>query len=601
MPASDPSQRDRFWTLLALLCGVAVLSRIAYVGFQAAYDPWFLVPVNDGQFYVDWASRLAEGSGEPGGAYYLAPLYPLLLSVVFLLLGPGLPTIYVLQQCLSIGTAVAIATRGRKLLGDRAALVAATLFAFHHPLIYFASRLQGETLAILFLVWAVVDRMDADEDGKWHIPFLMGLATLARPNLLLVALLWIVADLIRRRWRRAILFAAIFAMTLAPVAMRNYIVSGHLVPVSANGGLTLQHGNGPGAVGRYTAIPGMSADVNLQRSDATRVASLRSGKALDDVEADGWWGRQAVATRLADPIGSMELFARRILLTTTDYEIGLESWPSLDPVPARWVIRGAGFVGVAVIPFALLLGLSISVLLDKEYRRRLTVDFWIALFACLLTPLIFYVSSRYRLPFSALLCLSAGVGIQRLRELRWRWGSATTAGAVVFTFSLLLSLTADVRLERVAYHRNASHVRMVAGDVEGSRREALAAVLLDDADAGAHYGLGVALERTGDLPGAMRQYRVALDRDPYFSPAGESLARLLVLQNRADEAVAVLEEALQRTPTCHGCWQKLLAAWVVLENPQRALDVRERIRQAGFEISDDLQQNLDRLVGDAIP
>ena len=53
------------------------------------------------------------------------------------------------------------------------------------------------------------------------------------------------------------------------------------------------------------------------------------GREFDEVEADGWWGRQAVDARLSDPSGSLALLARRVLLLVNSRELGLD-YPTWD-------------------------------------------------------------------------------------------------------------------------------------------------------------------------------------------------------------------------------------------------------------------------------
>ncbi|MDH3629190.1 MAG: tetratricopeptide repeat protein [Acidobacteriota bacterium] len=595
---SEAIPRDRFYSVLALICGVAVVTRVAYLGFQASVDPWFSVPTNDAKYFVDWARSIVEHGTGPSGAYYLAPLYPMLMSLLWFVAGPSLPLIYVLQHGISIATAAVVAIGGRHVVGPRAALFAAALFVFHHPLIYFASRIQGETLAIGLLLWAVVDRVRRDDDRIWHVPLLLGLATLARPNLLLIALLWIAADVLRRRWRRAFVFGAIFVLTLAPIAVRNFVASGHFVPVSANGGMTLYHGNGRDAGGQFTGVPGMVTDVTLQRSEATRFARMQSGDmSLDDVEADAWWARQAIEERIGHPIDSLGLLGRRVLLTAANYEIGLESYPALDPTPSRLVFRLGGSAGIAFIPFALLLGLSATVVFDRRWRRKIPVDFWLALLGCLATPLLFYVSSRYRVPLTALMCVPAGLGVERILAENWGLRSrATIAGIAVLLGSLGLSALVDVNSERVGYHRNASQARLDSGDIASALLEAREAVRLGEEDAGSHCVLGIVLERSGEFDGAIESYREALRRDEYFAFASEALSRLLARRGDTDEAIEVLERALRVTPSCRDCWYNLMAVWIVKGDPGHASEVRGRMRAAGFAVPDHLKVALDQLM-----
>ena len=80
-------------------------------------------------------------------------------------------------------------------------------------------------------------------------------------------------------------------------------------------------------VGLIEPARGFSGEVGRQREEATALARRLSGLDLDEVEADGWWGRRALETRLKDPAGSMVLLARRAVLTIDNHEHGLDYAP----------------------------------------------------------------------------------------------------------------------------------------------------------------------------------------------------------------------------------------------------------------------------------
>ena len=64
----------------------------------------------------------------------------------------------------------------------------------------------------------------------------------------------------------------------------------------------------------------------------------------------------------------------------------------------------------------------------------------------------------------------------------------------------------------------------------------------------AHLSLGVVRQRQGSPARAEAEYRVALDLDPWFTPARFNLANLLNSQERNADAETVLREGLERVP-----------------------------------------------------
>src|SRR6185436_17149901 len=108
------------------------------------------------------------------------------------------------------------------------------------------------------------------------------------------------------------------------------------VPVSANGGVVFWLGNAPGAVGVYTPAAGFTGSLATQQREAIDEASARAGRALDAVEADGFWWREGLRVRAADPAGTIALLIRRALLTIDSAEHGLDYAPALDENPLRF-------------------------------------------------------------------------------------------------------------------------------------------------------------------------------------------------------------------------------------------------------------------------
>jgi tetratricopeptide (TPR) repeat protein len=543
---------------LATVLAAGAGARIAYVMALPGYDPSFARPLLDGQYYLDWARSLVAGGAGPGGAFYLAPLYPYLLAGFIRLFGENLTLLYLLQNATTVLVAALLAVTARRLAGDRAALAAASLVLLMPTPLFFASRPVGESLALLLLCGALSLAGSERLEASGVAGALAGLASLARPNLLLVTAVWAFADTGAKRWRHAACAVLGTALVLAPVALRNMRVSGHFVPVSSNAGMTLYHGNGPGATGGYTPPAGFSGRVATQRDEATTFARIRSGMpSLDPVEADRYWGRQAIRARLADPIGTLRLVSWRLLLLVDGYEHGLDDSPALDPNPWR---------RVAPVPFGWVLGMALAGLVLAGWQRTGGRIVWGAIAACAAAPVVFYAASRYRLPLAVVLCLPAGIGVAELtRAVR----EAPTARKTLLAFStglsvVLLSILVPsgelARSEEAGALANRVDVEQRAGDLDAALRTARAAVSLDPSNAMALYNLGVVLQAKGRAGEADEAYRRVLRLDAGNAGAAGNLASLLIAAGRPADAVAVVREALARGAGNDVCWNNLVVA-----------------------------------------
>lgn len=569
---------------------VGLVLRVAYVLADRASDPAFSLPLLDGAYYLGWARYLvASGGANPPGAFYLAPLYPHGLALFLAAFGESWTALYVAQEGMAIGAAILLGVTAGRLAGPAAGWACGGLAALYHPLLYLAAKPLGEVpsvaLVALALALGPLGARGRREAGRGA---LLGLAALARPNLLAVPALWAAALIVRRRSSAALLVVGVVAL-VTPVAIRNLLASGHFVPISSNAGLTLYHGNGPGALGVFTPPRGFSGGVSTQREEATALASLRSRRALDPVEADRFWRSEAVRTRLADPIGSVRLLGSRLLLLLDDHEHGLDYPPALDRNPVRWI---------APVPFAAILGLALIGVCLSGWERSGGWAVWGAIVGAAAAPLLFFVSSRYRLPASALLCVPAGVGVAAILA-RWRAGQLRAAarpiaaGCALALLSFLVPSSRFAAREEPSLLANRAAVLAAAGRLDEAERDLRRTLELDPSSAMARFNLGVVLERKGREEEAEGAYRDALREDPERVEAAGNLAGILIRRGAVPEAVAVLEAALARRPTFAAAWGNLAVAHLAAGNADAAREIAERAASFGVRLRPEILAAID--------
>jgi len=601
---SGPRRAERWFGVgLLIVLGAGLVLRMLYVHAQVGSDPWFVAPRLDGAAYLAWGRAWAEGRGVPAGAFYLAPLYPWALALLFRLGGDAPATLYVVQQVLSVATAGALAVAGRPSVGSAGALASAVLFLGYAPLEFFASRPLGETLALALLVAALAIGLRASRVGWFGLAgLLVGAATLARPNLLLVGLAWVAVEAARRHTRRALWLVVGLALAILPVTVRNWVVSGHVVLVSSNAGITLYHGNGPGARGVYhhpQGFPRGLETIEQQRADATRVARARTGRELDPVEADAWWAGEALRERVAHPAASAYLLWRRVLLLLDNYEFGLDYPPRLDPNPWRltWRLGGAG--AMALVPWALIVGLAGAALVQHGVRGAGGAWTWTAIAACAATPLVFFVSSRYRLPLAALLTLPAGAGLAGLVLGAPRRKAALGLGLVVAAFSLAVPTGTLAREEGAGAFSSRSIAWRRAGRIAEAEADAREAVRRLPESAWLRYNLGVVLAQAHQAQEAEAEYRESLRLDPELAEASVNLGVMLFERGRFAEAAAILRAAVFHSPSDASCWTNLVAVLAAAGDRRGALAAASEARTHGIEVPPELLRLVERLAPDA--
>jgi tetratricopeptide (TPR) repeat protein len=561
---------------LAAILGAAFILRVFYVVLQPRFDPTFARPILDGAYYVGVAHALSS-NGATSGVYYMPPLYPWLLSLFLEVFGDAWTLLFLTQHLAVVAAAGLLAMSARRVAGDLAGLAAAGLAVLYHPALFFASRPLGESFALLLLAAAVFFGSHEEERAGAAAGLAAGMATLARPNFLPLAPVWAVRDFVRGRARRAGLLMALGLIAILPAAWHNYAASGRLVPVSANGGVVFFLGNAPGAVGVYTPVTGFTGSLQSQQDEAIAEASARTGKAQDAVSSDGFWWREGLRARAADPIGTIVLMIRRVLLTLDDAEHGLDYAPALDANPLRFA---------APLPFALILGFAVFGVAALGFARTGGFVVWSAVLLAAAAPLIFYVSSRHRLPLAFLLAVPAGTGIAALRTTRRFVPYAASAFALALSFAVP---SGDfLRTEKASALSVIADVQRKAGDLDAAARTSVLATDLDPENAIAWFNRGVAEAARGNTTEAERAYRAALAADPVQPEAASNLAGLLVRAGRAAEAAPLLEKALAAWPRHAVGWTNLVVSYAASGDRARARDAVRRAAGLGVALDPEL-------------
>jgi hypothetical protein len=236
--------RGRRLTIAVASC-VTLAIGLVFV-FVRAPHPWGWEGFDH---YHELALSLAQGAPFPttdvpwGYAYFLAAFYrvagdhpwvPLTAQVVLNALVP--PLLYLLV---------------RRDLGERVALTGAVLVSFlSFNTIYASTQSSDAVCTVLFLAGLVALR-EAVATGRIAMyaagGILTGLASQLRPNLLpfpavAAAVAWVVNRHARRLMPSLVLYVAAAATVSVPWAIRNYRLTGELIPTSTHGGVQLWYG-----------------------------------------------------------------------------------------------------------------------------------------------------------------------------------------------------------------------------------------------------------------------------------------------------------------------------------------------------------------------
>lgn len=416
--------RTRHWIGLV---GVALGVRLAYVAW-APHVPWA-----DGRFYHLYAASIADGSGylnvDGSPAIRWMPGWPFLLGALYRVFGAD-PSVGMWANAVFDASAVAcIAALGARLFDARCGAIAAALWAVWPGLVYYSATLYAESAFHLVfsasLLALVIAAGSARRRGAWFAAAGagLGLSTLvkAEPVTLLpvVALFAWLQRGSTARWlgHMAVLIVALCAV-LAPWTIRNAVVFGRFVPLSASGGISAHLSFYPGATGAQNHAANVALNRYYRRADSAETSLAR----MDAGWSDAWAFIRAhpadagaiVANKLAITYGGDAQAARttRGPGDPSRWRIPAESWRLLERAADTWwfamlalAALGATRLRGRGAPAAVLtLGLPLT---------------WLGL------HVLFLGGQRYHVPEAIAYALLAALAVDRLLRRRVETGAAT--------------------------------------------------------------------------------------------------------------------------------------------------------------------------------
>ena len=407
---------------LATIVAAALALRLAHVASVAAFEAAHVEPGLDRWLQMEIARAVAGGDwlGGPLAPYESAPAYALGLGVLYRLGGGRWLVPIVLQAVLGALTPLALYATARRLGSARAGLFAAALAAAYGPAIFY----EGLTLKFALMPCTVSALLCASATAATGRRWQAAAAAAGAATALLVALRLnaivvlpvLVAWIARARpavATRALLLVGLGLVAIAaPLALRRALAAAHGEAASL-WGIHFYVGSRLDGDGGYTVVPGVADDVFGHVDDARALAEASRGRRLTPAEVSRYWLGRGLEEIRRDPAAYLTLEGRKLrrLLAPGEEDVFGDDYAVYA---ARSVALRAALTFGAVAPLALL-GLVLVAM------RRAPLGWCVAVAATYAASLlVFFVTSRYRLPVVPPLLLCAGVALAWLADLRAR-------------------------------------------------------------------------------------------------------------------------------------------------------------------------------------
>ena len=546
------------WPLVAvILAGVAL--RVAYLLDYRAHSVFWDAMLLDAEIYDAWARRIAEGDWLSGSdVFTLPPLYPYFLAVLYKVAGYSHVAVYVLQSMMGLANLYLIWSIGRKVFAGAVPLIAVALAVLYGSFMFMESKLLSTTLALtlgLSLMRLMLVAGEHQTLALWGAcGLLLGVTALARPETLLfapLALWWILRvtrapdRLVRRArtdqfdlagrqpWFAAAVFTAFVIIAVSPATLRNWVVTGDWSLsnlISSQAGITFHQSNNPKARGLYVFLDeeGFSGDPTAQAAEEKTLAEKATGRPMKRSEVTRYWMNRGLDWIFANPGKFLLLEAKKLQRFLGSYEYSTEYiiYVERETVRTLWLCS---------LPFGVIAALGLIGILAR-FREKLDSPAMLLMAfvaANFTVVMLFYVSSRYRMPSAPFLILFAGSAIDRLargfrsplradRTEAWMF----TAVALVLLGIFQSQVDQSARVQEANVHYNAGNKYYGKQLFEEAVVEYRRAVAMDASNWRAYFNMGNTLgERLNRPAEAIEAYRGVLRKNPGFAPAERQIRR----------------------------------------------------------------------------
>lgn len=569
-----------------IICGIfifAFIIRILYLN-QIKNSPFFDCLQLDSLYYDMWAGNLLKTGWVDSSIFCGSPLYLYFLATAYKVFGHNIFLTTLIQHILGAFSCVIIYLIGEKIFNKAVGIVAALIMSAYSIFIFHEGILAPDSIALFLISLATLALLCAMEKPSFKIFFfsglLWGLSVFTRANILpLVILIWIFA--IFKEKKKAIVFILAFisgiVIIIAPITVKNFLMTKEFVIVAHHGGENFYIGNNPEADGRNKQPSFVNPTPFREHEDFRREASRITGYSLNYPQSSRFWFREGIGFIKTRPLQFLELlFKKSCYFFFSRYEA-----PDNDS-SFYFFKRYSGLLNMLDFGFIAPLCLLGMVLALKDFRKSFLI--YLITLSYSASIIMFFVISRYRLPVVQFFILFASYGIYwifdqaRKRRFRHLLSCVVIAGALFFLinredikpdFSQDYLSLGNVYLQKGQYNNsleaykkslflNYKHAPFAyngMGNIFYARKlynQALfmysKALLLDPDCAEYHFNIGTVYYKQGLWDKALLKFKRAIELNALYSEAHYNLGMVYYKKRLHEKAINEFKEAIKIDP-----------------------------------------------------
>jgi tetratricopeptide (TPR) repeat protein len=602
---------------------LAFVIRLIYLN-QITASPDFDMPQRDPLWHYTWAKEIAGGDFLGKEVFFRAPLYPYFLGILYTIFGVGFYLPRLIQIIIGSLSCVFIFLLAKRLFNRTIGIIASVIASFYAPFIHFDAEFELPVLevfldlSVLLLLWSAGTKLKK----RWWfwVGIVFGLSAILRPNILIflpLILLWICISLWKEN-KNKIIFSSLYLLlgtilVISPVTIRNWVVGKDFVLISSQGGINFFIGNNMESDGKSAAAaPGMLPYEGYKDNiwlTSIKLAEKSSGKKLKPSQISNFWYKQGLHFIQTHPLKYLQLLGKKFYYFWNSYEI--ENNKDLYFF-SRWssLLRLLLWEHLLRFPFGIFGPLAIwGLILNAKYWKKYFL-LYAFIFSYMLSVILFFVASRFRLPVIPFLLIFASYSIywfvEKIRNKQTRpllislsvlipllvivnsnllevnqpnlAGSYNTLG-IVYTQKGWYDAAISIFQESIKADPNSPLPHWHLGRVYYDKgywdlaiKEYKEAIDLDSNRAIIYSDLGYVYDRMNKDEEAFQSYKKALDLDSTLVRALVNLAFLYEKKESYEQAVDEYQKALVFEPDVASIHNDLGNVYVKLNLKDKAAD-----------------------------
>lgn|SRR5574341_378272 len=570
-------QRDRNFLFFIFI--FSFLLRLIYL-LEIKDNPHFYNLTLDPLYHDGWAKQIASGDWLGSEVFFRAPFYPYFLAVLYKIFGPHLFLVRLIQHLIGSFSVVLIFILAKKIFDRKVAILSSLLASTYWIFIYYEAELLLDFWLILWsllLVWFLLKAYENLKSGSWFLSgIILGLFAITRPNILLFLpflLIWIIIVLRKQLpFLKILLFYGWIisgtALVILPVTLRNYLVAGDPVLIASQGGINFYIGNNPKSDGMSAIMPELGDD--WEYSDCQFLAEKSLNRKLKPSQVSGFYYKKGWDFILKQPSRSLPLLIKKLYVFWNKFEISNNQ--NIYFFKQYSVLSRILFIGFWLIGPLALLGIFLSV--KRGPQISLIMLF---IFSYMLSVIMFFVTSRYRLPVLPFLIIFASFAvIETYRRISNRKLKNTALAGVFLVFFFILVNSNLYNLDQGSFAQSyfgLGNIYLKKGDFEKALPEYQTALEKNPSLPRAHLNRGVILFRMRNYAEAEKEFLEELKVNPQEEKAYNNLSVLYRLQGRSNPAIESAQAAIGLRPNYGFAYLNLSAAYQAQEKINQAESV----------------------------